>query len=53
MRNMTYGYEEDYEDEYEDEVDNWSEMSSERSSFETDEDYQDRMQGLYGDDWNF
>ncbi|HIX74371.1 MAG TPA: hypothetical protein H9977_04985 [Candidatus Parabacteroides intestinipullorum] len=49
MRNMTY----DYEDDYEDEVDNWSEMSSERSSFETDEDYQDRMQSLYGDDWNF
>ena len=31
----------------------WSEMSPERSPFETDEDYNDRMISLFGDDWNF
>lgn len=38
--------------EYEDEEDEWSEMSPERSPYESDEDFEDRMQGLYGDDWN-
>ena len=40
------------EDEY-DEDDGWSEMSPERSPDESDEDYDERMSGLYGEDWNF
>lgn len=42
----------DHED-YIDEEDQWSEMSPQRSIFESDEDYKERMQSLYGDDWNF
>ena len=32
--------------------DDWSEMSSERDPYESDEDYEDRMQSLYGDGWD-
>ncbi len=43
---------EDYDDDYYDEEDGWSEMSPERSSFESDEDYDERMSDLFGEDWN-
>lgn len=32
--------------------DDWSEMSPERDPYESDEDYEDRMQSLYGDGWD-
>lgn len=39
---------------YSDEEDQWSELSPERSSYESDEDYYERMQDLedYGDSLN-
>ncbi|MBP3518927.1 MAG: hypothetical protein J6K31_11125 [Parabacteroides sp.] len=42
------------EDDYEDfnPEDDFTQMSNEKDPFETDEDYEDRMQSLYGDDWN-
>jgi len=41
------------QDEDYDEEDGWSEMSPDRSPYESDEDYDDRMSDLYGEDWNF
>ena len=32
--------------------DDWSERSPERDPYESDEDYEDRMQSLYGDGWD-
>jgi hypothetical protein len=40
------------EEQYSEEEDGYSEMSPERSPFESDEDYDDRMSDLYGEDWN-
>lgn len=42
------------EDEYGDfeTGDDFTQMSSEKDPFETDEDYEDRMQSLYGDGWD-
>lgn len=40
----------DYSDHDENEA--WSEMSPERSSSESDEDYDERMSDLFGEDWN-
>lgn len=48
MKHKNY---EENDDKYEEE-DCWSEMDPRRSSYETDDDYEDRMQSLYGDDWN-
>lgn len=41
------------EDDYDFEpVDDWTQMSPERSPYESDEDYADRMHDLYGDGWD-
>ena len=41
------------EDDYNFElVDDWTQMSPERSPYESDEDYADRMHDLYGDGWD-
>lgn len=32
--------------------DAFTQMSPERDPFESNEDYEERMQSLYGDDWN-
>lgn len=40
------------EEQYSEEEDCYSEMSPVRSPFESDEDYDDRMTDLYGEDWN-
>lgn len=40
------------EDEDFDRDDAFTQMSPEKDPFETQEDYEDRMQSLYGDDWN-
>lgn len=58
IKNFIYMFKEknfdDYEieEQYSEEEDGYSEMSPERSPFESDEDYEDRMSGLYGEDWN-
>ena len=43
---------EDPEDEDDELVDDWTQMSPERSPYESDEDYADRMHDLYGDGWD-
>lgn len=53
MGKKKYSQVQDYDINYvEDKDDSWSETSPERSSYESDEDYEERMNDLYGEDWN-
>lgn len=47
---QNYSNDNDYEDF--DPGDSFTQMSSERDPFDSDEDHEERMQSLYGDDWN-
>lgn len=43
----------DDEEDEDDEPSFYSQTGTDRLSYESDEDYSDRMEDLYGEDWNF